>query len=253
MATGGSLYLLYHELREQPSSYTYSLSCSEFEEHLALFARLHARDKGSLCPEVTFDDGHLSNFTHALPLLADHGLRAEFFLTAGWIGVREGYMNWRQVREVHNAGHGIGAHGMTHTLLTRCDRKQLESEVLDSRRRLEDELGAPVTTMSLPGGRHNRSVLAACQRAGYTEIFTSIPRAKTVAGETLIGRINVRAGMTLPWMEKLLHPESGVLSRLHRQYQIKEMAKAALGDRAYGALWSLLNHEKADASQELDV
>ena len=36
----------------------------------------------------------------------------------------------------------------------------------------------PSPAMSLPGGRYNRHVLTACQQAGYTQIFTSIPRAE---------------------------------------------------------------------------
>ena len=253
MGTGERLHLLYHELREQPGSYTYSLSCSEFDEQLTLFSQLQAQEKGSLRPEITFDDGHLSNFEHALPLLAHHGLRAKFFLTAGWIGSRPGYMDWNQVRQLHHAGHRIGAHGMTHTLLTRCDGQQLERELVDSRRRIEDELGSPVTTMSLPGGRHNRRVIAACREAGYKEVFTSIPRAEKLPGGALIGRINVRAGMTVTWLEELLQPGSEILSRLHRQYQLKEIAKATLGDRVYGAMWSLLNHEETEPGKELDI
>lgn len=35
---------------------------------------------------ITFDDGSLDNYVHALPVLARHGIRATFFVPAGWIG-----------------------------------------------------------------------------------------------------------------------------------------------------------------------
>src|SRR5207249_465536 len=42
---------------------------------------------------LTFDDGHESNCSLALPLLHEAGFRATFFVTAGWIG-QAPYMSW---------------------------------------------------------------------------------------------------------------------------------------------------------------
>ena len=110
-------------------------------------------------PEVTFDDGHISNFEFALPILQSRAIRAWFFITVGWTGRRPGYMGWNELRKLHQAGHVIGAHGWTHTLLTHCSARRLHSELVDARLTLEDKLGASVTSMSLPGGRYNRHVL----------------------------------------------------------------------------------------------
>src|SRR5215469_12343045 len=35
---------------------------------------------------ITFDDGYLDNYTHAFPLLQQHGLRAAFFLITSFVG-----------------------------------------------------------------------------------------------------------------------------------------------------------------------
>src|SRR6185437_12879132 len=122
--------------------------------------------------------GHLSDYEHALPLLQARNLQARFFITVGWTGQKPGYMGWNELRSLHEAGQQIGAHGWTHTLLTHCSDKELATELGQARLTLEDKLGTAITTMSLPGGRYNRHVLAACEKQGYTQVYTSIPRSE---------------------------------------------------------------------------
>jgi hypothetical protein len=104
--------------------------------------------------------------------------------------------------------------------------------------------------MSLPGGRYNRRVLTACQQAGYTQIFTSVPKAEPEPAGEIVGRLNVRGDMSLEWMSKLLLPDSGVLSNLEREYRIKAAAKSLLGDRLYEKLWAILNRKEPDTDAE---
>ena len=243
-----SLYLLYHELKPTREAYTYALSTEEFRSHLQLFQQILAQ-AGSLQPRLTFDDGHESNVRYALPLLEEFGLKAHFFITAGWVGKRAGYMDAGQLREMKHAGHRLGAHGWSHKLLTHCSARELEVELRDARRFLEDKLSHPVTTLSLPGGRSNARVLAACAAAGYTQVFTSAPRMEASAAAPLLGRLNLRAGTPLRWLEAVLRPESGVLRRVERQHRLKAAAQRALGDRLYAGLWKLLNRAQPELDQ----
>ena len=242
-----SLHLLYHELRPQASSYSYVLKRDDFEQHVELFARMREADDLDLRPEITFDDGHISNYDYALPILQAKGIHARFFITAGWTGQRAGYMGWDQLRSLHRAGHSIGAHGWTHTLLTHCTRKQLDIELKSARHTIEDALGTPITTMSLPGGRFDSRILAACREAGYTEVFTSIPRAEPIPSGPLIGRLNIRGDSSVAWIASLFAPDSRVLPRLERQERLKAAVRAALGDRVYARLWALLNRQEPES------
>jgi hypothetical protein len=239
------LYLLYHELRPSRSSYSYVVETGEFEKQVDLFLRLREKGQGPW-PEVTFDDGHISNFEFALPILETRAIKAQFFITVGWTGQRSGYMGWQELRALHQAGQLIGAHGWTHILLTHCNAKELHHELADARLMLEDKLGTSITTMSLPGGRFNRRVLAACWEAGYTQVFTSIPRAESDPTVQTIGRLNVRGDITQEWIAKLFQPGSAVLSGLERQYQRKAFAKSLLGDRLYEKLWAVLNRQEPE-------
>jgi peptidoglycan/xylan/chitin deacetylase (PgdA/CDA1 family) len=240
------LYLLYHELRSSRSDYSYVVETGEFEKQINFFLKLRETGGPGLWPEVTFDDGHISNFEFALPILQSRTIKAWFFITVAWTGQRPGYMGWQELRALHQAGQIIGAHGWTHTLLTHCNAKELHHELVDARLTLEDKLGTSVTTMSLPGGRYNRRVLTACQEAGYTQVFTSIPKPEPDPNAPAIGRLNVRGDMTLEWIAKLFQPGSSVLSGLERQYQMKAAAKSLLGDRLYEKLWAILNRKEPD-------
>jgi len=241
-----SLYLLYHELRPRRSDYSYVVETAAFEKQCDLFLKLRSRKEPGLSPEVTFDDGHVSNFESALPILHSHAIKAWFFITVGWTGQRPHYMDWQQLRALHEAGQQIGAHGWTHTLLTHCSPVELQKELVDARLTLEDKLGASITTMSLPGGRSNQRILDACRDAGYTQVFTSTPKREPRPAGSTIGRLNVRGDMTLEWIERLFQPKSNVLSSLGRQHQIKTAAKALLGDSLYEKLWALVNRQEPE-------
>lgn len=238
------LFLLYHELRPAGSKYSYVVDTKQFEQHADLF--LHLRSTSPLIPEITFDDGHISNFDHALPILQSRALQAWFFITVGWTGNKPGYMGWHELRALHQAGQRIGAHGWSHTLLTHCNATQLHHELSDARMTLEDKLGTSITTLSLPGGRYNRRVLDACRQAGYTQVFTSATKPEPDPEAFTLGRLNIRGDMSTEWIANLFQPGNNLLTGLERQYKIKATAKALLGDRIYEKLWSILNRQETD-------
>jgi len=241
------LYLLYHELRPSESQYSYVVETGMFEKHVELFVQLRKAKSSGLWPEVTFDDGHISNFEYAAPILQSRGLTAQFFITVGWTGNRDGYMGWPELRALHESGQSIGAHGWTHTLLTHCTEKDLQTELSTARLTLEDKLGTSITTMSLPGGRYNRRVLVACEKAGYLQVYTSVPRAETLPLGATVGRLNIRGDMQPEWIANLVQPDRSALSRVGRQYRVKAAAKGLLGDRLYEKLWALLNRKEPDS------
>jgi peptidoglycan/xylan/chitin deacetylase (PgdA/CDA1 family) len=243
----GRLYFLYHELRVNRSQYSYVLETEVFRRHIDLFSAVTEKKDSALQPCVTFDDGHLSNFEYALPILQDRRMKAQFFITVGWTGRKSGYMGWQELQALQAAGQSIGAHGWSHKLLTHCNERELQTELVDSRKMLEDELGVPITTMSLPGGRYNRRVLASCQEAGYTQIYTSIPRGEPIPPGLTVGRLNIVSGMGLDWIADLFESDKSALPRLRRVYQVKALAQSLMGDRIYEKLWALLNHKEATA------
>lgn len=251
-ASPAVLPLLYHELRPGDSAYTYALSCSRFAQQLAFFAQIAATQPEWYRPLLTFDDGHRSNYEHALPLLQQHGAAAHFFITVGWMGNRADSMTWQQVRALHDAGQQVGAHGWSHALLTHCSAVELDRELRSARERLEDGLGTPVTSMSLPGGRANAAVMAACRAAGYTRVWNSAPGAESLPLGPVVGRFNVLSGMSDAWLASLLDSHSGVLRGVQRKHRLKSAGKQLLGDRMYARLWALLNRSEGGDSENAE-
>ena len=62
-------------------------------------------------------------------------------------------MSDEQVRKLHRAGIEIGAHTITHPILTRVDANTARREIEDSRSRLEEIINAPVRSFAYPNGR----------------------------------------------------------------------------------------------------
>ena len=121
---------------------------------------------------ITFDDGHISNYQYAYPLLKDFGFRAFFFIIVSRVG-KNGYMSWQQLRELKTAGFQIGSHGMTHRIFTRLSDQEIEGEVKDSKKILEDNLNAAVQSLSIPRGFYNERIVQKAKESGYKKIFTS--------------------------------------------------------------------------------
>jgi peptidoglycan/xylan/chitin deacetylase (PgdA/CDA1 family) len=121
---------------------------------------------------ITFDDGHRSDYEIAAPELRRRGLTAAFFITASFLG-RPGYLRREQLHELREWSFEIGSHGLTHKRLTEVGPAELWREVLDSKRRLEDLIGAEVGSFAVPSGSYNDAVLQAVWAAGYRRIMTS--------------------------------------------------------------------------------
>lgn len=78
-----------------------------------------------------------------------------------------------QLKRLHARGFAVGAHGRTHQPLSKCE--DLEDELREPRRRLEEILGKPITTLALPHSRFTPEVIQKAERAGYELVFTGEP------------------------------------------------------------------------------
>ncbi|HEX7013695.1 MAG TPA: XrtA system polysaccharide deacetylase [Steroidobacteraceae bacterium] len=74
-----------------------------------------------------------------LELFGERGVRATFFIL-GWVTQRSPAL----VRRIHEAGHEIACHGLTHELVYRQTPEVFREETARSKAMLEDLIGAPV-------------------------------------------------------------------------------------------------------------
>jgi peptidoglycan/xylan/chitin deacetylase (PgdA/CDA1 family) len=126
--------------------------------------------QGGLPPRpvvITFDDGWLSQYEHALPVLEQMHFPATFFVITLQVGRGSMYMGVDDLKELQRAGMTIASHSRTHPNLTRVSDAQLREEVLGSRQDLQKMLGAAPDLFAYPYGSWNKRVAAAVQAAGY--------------------------------------------------------------------------------------
>lgn len=226
------LALIYHAVVRDEVSNSYEVTREQFRAHV------EAAASGGYAARFTFDDGHISHFEHARPVLNDAGVRGVFFIVPTWLGKR-GYMDAAQMRQLAAEGHEIGSHSLTHPMLPSCSAEQLRQELEGSRKHLEDVTGSSVASLSFPGGRYNRRVIETCVAAGYSRVFTSEPTVEVsrIAQMEVAGRINIGHAVTPERLRQILDPQSGALRNQHTRYRVKRAAQTVLGDRLYHALW----------------
>lgn len=116
---------------------------------------------------ITFDDALVAQYWHALPLLRARDISATFFITSGLVDT-PGYLSWRQVRALSDAGMEIGGHSRTHAHLLPLTDPQLVHEVTGDKTNIERELGRGITVFAFPYQEHDARTDAAVQAAGYS-------------------------------------------------------------------------------------
>lgn len=147
----------------------YWLSVARFAEVVARIAKLKASGRDL---RITFDDGNSSDLLEAAPILARHGLLAEFFVLTGRFDDPR-YLSPAQLCELSALGHGIGLHGRDHVDWRRLDGAGLAAETTGARAALAEVTGRMATSVAIPFGAYDRRVMAALKVAGFTAIHTS--------------------------------------------------------------------------------
>ncbi|OQX09287.1 MAG: polysaccharide deacetylase [Desulfobacteraceae bacterium IS3] len=99
--------------------------------------------------------------THVLLDLLD-SRRATFFIL-GWLAERFPAL----VREIYDRGHEVASHGYDHHLCNRQTRADLTNDLSDSKKRLEDIIGAAVTGYRAPSFSIDNDILKIIEACGY--------------------------------------------------------------------------------------
>lgn len=63
------------------------------------------------------------------------------------------WMSWDMIREMDQAGMGVGGHTVTHPVLANCDPDRQRFEIQTSKQRIEQEIGHDITAFSYPVGQ----------------------------------------------------------------------------------------------------
>lgn len=110
---------------------------------------------------VTFDDGHESIFSVAMPILQKHGIRTTQYVLSGTAD-DPAYVSWEQMAAMQKAGHDIACHTVDHANLTTLDAAALDRQLDDCKHEMSKRFG-PVHDFASPYGAYNDRTLQAIQ------------------------------------------------------------------------------------------
>lgn len=92
------------------------------------------------------------------------------------------WLTWDMVREMRRGGIDFGGHTVTHPVLSTCTSEQQHFEIMESKRRIEQEVGEPISVFSYPIGQpwsFNADSVRIAREAGYQYAFSFYPGYST--------------------------------------------------------------------------
>lgn len=116
---------------------------------------------------LTFDDGMRSLYTHALPVLREHGVPSHLFLATGSVGgdnqwaaqpagiPRFEMLAWNEIEALHAAGMRMESHTHTHPDLRSVPTETMDAECAHADDLIERRLGRRPAYFAYPYGRHD--------------------------------------------------------------------------------------------------
>jgi len=183
---------------------------------------------------ITFDDGHESNFA-AFGEIMRLGGSADFFINPSSVGT-PGHLSWAQLREMDRHGASIQSHGMHHLGLDELPAPQVDTELVDSRKHIEDELGRPVVLFAPPYGRMAPGLSVRARELGYQALCTSRVALWRDGHATEIPRFAVRAGTSNASIAAWLERSPWILGAARARYLAVGAGKQMLGQAAFSRL-----------------
>lgn len=145
---------------------------------------------------ISFDDGHISSYQYAFPILKKHGLPATYFLYTDFIGSSEG-LNWAQIREMEASGLiDMQSHSKTHSNLVLMlpgeseakYRDRIDTEVRQPRDLMKRQLSDHVIYFAYPYGDVNEIVLERLSQSGHRLGLTVNPGGNPFFGQPFVLR-----------------------------------------------------------------
>ena len=120
---------------------------------------------------LTFDDGHISNYEMAFPILQGFGFTATFFIYPTVIG-KEGFLSIPQIEEMAQKNMRFESHSLTHPYIVTLNNQDIKHEVYESKIQIQKILNCEVNHFSVPFGFYNKYLISCLKESGYKSLIT---------------------------------------------------------------------------------
>lgn len=220
----------------------YSIALPDFNKQLEVITNLCGpptsvkslleSEKSGPSVAITFDDGHATNFDAVLAITKMGG-SAELFVNPTSVGT-PGFLTWHQLRELARLGASVQSHCLNHVFLDELSPEEVWTELVESKQRIEDNVGAAVTILAPPNGRMPAGLVQTARRAGYSAICSSragLWNRGRLGGE--IPRMAMQGGTSLGTLSSLVRMETLPVLQQRLRFGALAFAKKTLGKAAY--------------------
>lgn len=144
------------------------------------------RDRSVL---ITIDDGWKSIYTEAFPILREMGFPFTIFLYTNYVDGGSNALTSEMIREMQQHGCSIGSHSISHPYPASVKaerakgeasfRSYLHQEMGQSRKKLQQQFSAEISSYAYPGGFVTGEMLPIAAEHGYQCLFTVLPGKTT--------------------------------------------------------------------------
>lgn len=124
----------------------------------------------------TFDDGEISQYTCAFPLMRKYGYTGTIFVITQFADeCRMGYINWGQAMEMARAGWRLEPHTKWHPSLRGNSRQYQHEQIGGSAEALSKHLGYMPRFFSYPYGEYDATSIEVAREVGLLGAVTTTP------------------------------------------------------------------------------
>ncbi|MFH1413967.1 MAG: polysaccharide deacetylase family protein [Candidatus Omnitrophota bacterium] len=244
--------LMYHRISKNKGAENYTVSSEDFYKQMQY---LHEQGFKSLTTDdipdlgegeykkiimITFDDGCVTDYTEAYPILKKYGFKATFFVNTDQVA-KDGYMDWGQILELQREGNKIESHTHTHpNYISLLKEDMIRGELAISKKTIEGKLNTPAVSLSLPGGDYSRKIKKIADEVGYEYVFVSKPGRNPLSlkRRNVFSRIAIMQRTSLERFRGIVNNDSFISNLNTVNYYLKLIAKKIIGARRYYHLWN---------------
>jgi peptidoglycan/xylan/chitin deacetylase (PgdA/CDA1 family) len=262
--TAAVIALCYHNIEDGGKMKALTISTAEFEKEMQavkdngftvipmqdfLAWRRGEKEIPPKCALITLDDGWVSGYNNAWPILKKYHYPFTLFIYINYIGTGGKSMSWDQLAEMRDAGVDIESHTYSHSNLrvpgggvdakSRAGIKSdvatlgvdgwLRKEIIDSKKVLENKLGVKVNALAYPFGIYSKRALEVVKEAGYEAAFTVYGQQLVwSAPYDLLGRYAVEASKPQIFTDAMKMIGGGIVSTASQEPAYQELAAASM-------------------------